>query len=643
MNTQRIVKHKERICEGQRWVLRHSRQFRRRFGLTKPVQLLLLAVVGLMLVTFAVAPAAQARQGGNPHAHDKYDDLETYLRADAANFRLALLRTYLPKNGRNALPLPTLQKIVADGSVMPPLPECKATPLIDKGAVDFSSLLSQLANGEGDEINFVVGLARALNIDPDPTNFPACAWWGHVDERFFNWIFPDATATYWFQPFIAPPQTNEYPQWLIRGQFVEERYKSYALYDTHFNPFEWSVDGPTGNTLIFDSTVTDYQMKPSDGLNPFITPGLPVSDYGYFQIIMKNQPTYADSQLPETNVIPMQTNMQPGTGQYTREGGHIPLPVPCGREDSLFACPLEGIFQIPSKRLEQGVVSNVNNAYVVTITDQLTPRLDQPLQQGPYALVIRGRMPRTTGSENPPADIECQKNPQQSFDVCYCQRNPDACEPIPWTGKGNPYDPSQDVYSGPRFRQDSIDMRYWSICTAVYARPYPTIGNILPKERFRENTGCVPDSDIIQTRADGTPDPQGGWFTVVVTTEDNKPDIFKDENGGVRNKTVGANWIQGVAGVKMLINLRNMFANDNFPYAGTRAEADSAWQSTFMTMQDYYPVISATCTVKLINTEGWGACVAPAITTDTCGSLPSCDQSDTRSPIGAPGIVSPTQ
>jgi len=358
---------------------------------------------------------------------------------------------------------------------------------------------------------------------------------------------------------------------------------------------------------------------------------------------MKNQPTYADSQLTDTNVIPMQSNTSSGNSLYTREGGKIPLPVPCGRDDSPSACPLEGIFQIPSKRLEQGVVSNVNNAYVITVTNQLTPQASEPLQQGPFALVIRGRMPRTTGSENPPSDVPCQKGPGQSYDVCYCQRNPSACEPIAWTGKGNPYDPGEQVYSGPLVRRDSIDMRYWSICTAVYARPYPTIGNILPEERFRENTGCVPDSDIIQTDADGNPDTNGGWFTVVVTTDANKPDIFKDENGGARNKTVGANWVQGVAGVKMLINLRNMFANDNFPYAGTRAEADSAWQSTYNTMQQYYPVVSATCSVKLINTEGWGACVAPAIKVDTCGPLASCDRTDARSPIGVPGVVSPTQ
>ena len=133
---------------------------------------------------------------------------------------------------------------------------------------------------------------------------------------------------------------------------------------------------------------------------------------------------------------------------------------------------------------------------------------------------------------------------------------------------------------------------------------------------------------------------------MVVPTAEDKPDIFLDENGGVRNKTVGANWIQGVAGVKMLINLRNMFANDNFAYAGTRAEADSAWQSTYNTMQEYYPVISATCSVDLINTEGWGACVAPIPKADTCGPLNTCISTDTRdtsSPIGVPGVVSATQ
>ncbi len=650
MKTQLFETYKQYAVIARQWVLEQHRQFRRVASRSQLPRCLLLAVTGLLLAVVIAVPPGYARDNHHRHMrhhhnqyYDQYDRLESYLRANAENFRLALLRTYLPKNGRRALPLPTIQQVMADGSVQAPLPMCRLTSSIADGNVDFTSLLQKLESGDGDEISLIVELARALRIDPDPANFPSCAWWGYVDERFMNWIFPDATATYWFQPFIAPPQEDNYPQWLIRGKFVEERYKSYALYDTHFNPFEWTVTGPTNNMLIFDSTVTDYQMKPSDGQNPFIMENLPVSDYGSFQVLMKNQPTYEDSLLPETNVIPMQTNTQQGQSQYTREGGSIPLPVPCGRDDSLFPCPVEGMFQIPSKRLEQGVVSNVNNAYVVTITDQLTPSLSEPLQHGPYALVIRGRMPRTIGSENPPADIDCQKSPGQSFDVCYCQRNPSACEPIPWTGKDNVYDPNETVYSGPRFRQDSIDMRYWSICTAVYARPYPTIGNILPAHRFRENTGCVPDSDIMQTRADGTPDPQGGWFTVVVTTEENKPDIFKEENGGVRNATVGANWIEGVAGVKMLVNLRNMFANDNFPFAGTRAGADSAWQSTFNTMEEYYPVVSATCTMDLINKEGWGACVAPAIVVDTCGSLATCNRSDTLSPIGVAGVVSPSQ
>jgi hypothetical protein len=604
----------------------------------------LLSVAGVCATDAQAQPSAAQTVQQNKHYQDGYDQLETYLRANVQNARLALYRTYLPKNGRRAVPLPTIQRVTSDGTEAP-LPECALTSRIDNGSVDFSSLLQMLTDGTGDEIDFIVGLARALRIDPTPENFPSCAWWGFVDERFFDWIFPDATATYWFQPFLAPPQDQEYPQWLIRGQFVQERYKSYALYDAHFNPFEWLTNDSSGDSLIFDSTVTDYQMKPSDGENPFITPNLPVDQYGFFKVLMKNQPAYSDSQLSDTNVIPMQSNTQAGQGQYTREGAKIPLPVPCGRSDSPSACPLEGIFQIPSKRLEQGVVSNVNNAYVVTVTDQLTPRATEPLQQGPFALVIRGRMPRTTGSANPPSAIQCRKTARQSFDVCYCQRNPDACEPVPWTGKGNPYDPAQQVYSGPLDpnQRDSLDMRYWSICTAVYARPYPTIGNILPRERFRENTGCVPDSDIIQTDADGTPDPHGGWFTVVITTEENKPDIFKDQNGGVRNATVGANWIQGVAGVKMLVNLRNMFANDNFKFAATRAEADSAWQSTYNTMQEYYPVISATCSVQLINTQGWGACVAPALTADTCGALSTCQRTDARSPIGVPGAVSATQ
>lgn len=573
---------------------------------------------------------------------DKYAAMEALLRDDAndGRFRVALLRSYLPFGGRRSVPLPSIEKFI-DGEGQGELPLCALVR--DQGDVDFSSVEQLLTERSGDEIDLIVELARVLQIPVDNGHpFPHCRWWGYVDERIFNWIFPDATATYWFMPFIAPDPDDTISEWQIIGDFVRERYKSFALYDQHFNPFEYQVPGVE---KYLNSTVTDFEMKPFKGSNPF-REDVPLSEYGQFKVVMKSQPTQADVEATDMNVVPMHRTEGLGdSSQFQRASAGIPLPLPCNTDspDSDVTCPVPNLFQVPAPNLEQGVVSNINNAYIVSVTDSLTvPASDTRLLR-PVALVMRGRIPLTSGSRNPPSEAPCTLDTDESEDACYCERNPDACLPVPWAREDNPLDPNgPPLYIGPKLVRDQVlQMRYWSICNSVYEIPYPTIGNILPQNRRRENTGCVPDSDIIQTDEVGNVDPHGGWFTVVVTAEDAKPNIFQPEAGGVRNARVGANWIQGVEGRKMLINLRNMYSSTGFENGVTRAEADSSWVTAFRKMGDFYPVIYAICPVERINQFGWGSCVAPQIQ-GTCGDIEGCS-SESFDGVGVAGVASPTQ
>jgi hypothetical protein len=94
------------------------RQFRATSGRSKPAHLLVPVLARMRALTFPAAPAADARnrndRHGPEHGPSQYQRLESYLRANAENFRLALLRTYLPRNGRRALPLPTIQQAIGD-------------------------------------------------------------------------------------------------------------------------------------------------------------------------------------------------------------------------------------------------------------------------------------------------------------------------------------------------------------------------------------------------------------------------------------------------------------------------------------------------------------------------------------------------
>ncbi len=614
----------------------------------------LLAVLSIVALTGSLASPVFARGGGGGGGDgDSIFDyprpsnrslraMEDYLRdLDPDDITLALYRTYLPFRGRRAVPLPSIEEFKR-GRGQGELDLCPITRVLDERFINFSRVYDLLISREGDGVDFLVEMARALRVPVtlEPENdFPFCAWWGFVDERFFNWIFPDSVATYWFQPFIAPGRNNNNrDQWHLEGRFIRERYKSFALYDFAFNPFEWEAGGAYVN-----STVTDFELIPVTGRSPW-REKIPLLQYGTFKIIITSAPTRQDILSDDFNVIPFYSNVIESE-RFVRERAGIPLPLPCNRDDpdNTVTCPNEDMFQVPAAELEQGVVSNVNNAYVVSITKSLTVPLSEPRTQRPVALVIRGKVPLTPGSRQPPNNEACDTNILTSEDACYCQRNPDACQAVPWIRiPSQARNPGEPRYLGPRDREDrDLEMRYWSICTAVYNIPYPTIGNILPRNRLRENTGCVPDSDIIQTNKNGKPKPDGGWFTAVVSSEAAKPEVFKiDAAGGSRNTLVGANWIEGVEGVKILINLRNMYPSTNFDKSVGRVGADSSWVTAFNTMKKFYPVINAICPVERINKLGWGACIAPRID-DTCGR-PDCDRFE-ETAIGPAGIASPSQ
>ncbi|MEM7021206.1 MAG: hypothetical protein AAF637_01305 [Pseudomonadota bacterium] len=248
----------------------------------------------------------------------------------------------------------------------------------------------------------------------------------------------------------------------------------------------------------------------------------------------------------ETNVLPFLENPEQSIGLT----GSFPMPAPCNSVDSTYACSLEGMFTSPPAAYQSSVFSNVNNTYLPAVIHFDTPD---------RVYVIRGKLPKT----------------------------PPGTSPTPWP-------------------DSAYELRYWSLCNAVYVRPYPTI----------TDDGCVADLDVVLDR--------DRYYTLVVSSADARPSNATKENGAV--------WIRGIEWVRNILVVRNMLPVD-FPYAAQNVIKDGSWKSAFRVMQEYYPAITVACTTSFYEAHGWQGCIAPPRDGTFDPSMPGG--------VGTPGAASP--
>ncbi len=226
----------------------------------------------------------------------------------------------------------------------------------------------------------------------------------------------------------------------------------------------------------------------------------------------------------ERNALPL---LQDPTAAQSATHVSIPLPPPCGRAGAP-ACTLPGVFISPPAEDQSSVFSNPDNTYL--------PAIIRPNQRD-EVWVVRGKLPRTPRGESPVA------------------------------------------WPNPRYQ-----LRYWSLCTAIYARPYPTI----------TNGGCLVDNDVVTDNK--------GFYTIVVSTARARPSTATTQNG--------VNWLRVRPGVANLLIVRNMLGA-GFPYSTQNVTKDGSWQTAYLSMRQYYPSITVQCTTAHYLASGWQGCVAP--------------------------------
>jgi hypothetical protein len=510
----------------------------------------MLAPLTLLTVVLAVPIAAQGSNVGQRNL-----SLREFTDALPENFRFVLLRSYLPADGRNDVQLPTIS--VKRNGQTTALPEC---PWRTTSLRDFKQAERAIASEKFDIRDVVETIAKIIKLRAvGPA--PYCAWWFVVDNQTFNIAFPDSNATYWATPFLAEPGT----ELVIDGEYGNMRYMSLAVYDQNLNYYEYSpVSGGCANSAsgpCFGSYISDYQIDPIGGdINPFQDAlGSPNASY---QVTITPSPQDYDSLANVLPALSSQSGCLPGQSCNDSDGDppigaennllndHVGIfPAPCNFEGSPFTCSVEAMFSSPPTAIQSSVVSNPDNAYLPTWIDARDQIVPLDFQEPDKVFVIRGKLPKT----------------------------PPGTSPVPWPN-------------------DDYDMRYWSICSAVYFVPYPTV---------ESDAACIADLDINRTNKAGQPKPNGNWFTVIVSTRDARPDIDY--------AAVGANWLEATDLSRGILILRNMLPSENFTKAAQNAPRDGSWISAFRTMGNYYPAITVACNKQHLEENGWGGCVAPKI------------------------------
>ena len=511
---------------------------------------ILLTLLAIFLILPSTAPELYAGQSTMP--------LREFVQALPENGRFVLLRSYLPTNGRESVQLPSIT-VVKNGQSTT-LPECpwRSTSLRDHRQAE-----QKIASERFNIRRVVKTIARIIGLDPvGPA--PFCAWWFVVDNQTFNIAFPDSNATYWATPFLADADT----QLVIDGTYGDMRYMSLAVYDQKFNYYEYSPE-PNGCASdatgpCFGSYIADYQINPVEGdVNPFQNAAGTPNDR-YTVTITPSPQTTPGNVLPalssRSGCLPGQScndpNGEPAIGAENNalndHGGLFP--APCNSRRSPFTCALEGMFSSPPTAIQSSVVSNPDNAYLPTWIDARNNVRRRDHQKPGKVFVVRGRLPRT----------------------------PLGTSPVVWPN-------------------DNYDLRYWSICSAVYAVPYPTV---------ESDAACLADRDINRTNEAGQPDENGDWYTVIVSTRKARPNIDY--------AAAGANWLEATRLSRDILIVRNMLPAAGFAQAAQNAPRDGSWISAFRTMGDYYPAITVACTKEHLEQNGWGGCVAPKIE-DTAG------------------------
>jgi hypothetical protein len=395
-----------------------------------------------------------------------------------------------------------------------------------------------------------------------------CAWATRGDRETSNIAYPDAAATYWAVSYdLAADQTLE-----LQGSFPEARYASFISY------------GPYGGVV---DVLTDREIRPDPGsTNPFRDTSREGGEHRYTVVVS------ADAGATEPNVVTARP--APGSDAATRTAppttvgadGSGPSEDPGaantlgdGGDDGIKGTVIYRVY-VPDDADDPTGGAGLPD---VTLVDATGDRYAIPTCPSPGASPRARELAQTYGppTDRPappqPAFIRPQQgaanlypNPDNVYIATIAEHRPGRVVVVQGTAPTFP-DPAdgRPVGSGEQ-------VRYWSLCTNEYRKPYPV-------------SFCVVDRDVAL-------DDQGR-YTIVVSTPEDRPSNATSADG--------VTWLEwGSTEVDNLLLLRHMLADPDFAESATNLEPGALASST---MGAYAPQ-GTYCPRDVFETQGPAGC-----------------------------------
>ena len=358
-----------------------------------------------------------------------------------------------------------------------------------------------------------------------------CAWPYITTRDTLNVAYPDTSATYWSMSYnLAAGDRIE-----IAGTFPESRYFSFVTYNlmgapvSHLSDRAVQADPGSSNPFADPEALPGgtYSLTVSSSGEPHIL-GNQLETGGVKGSLIYRVYVSDDSEDPKGGVELPTVNVR------RRDGSTVPIgtcPNPgadpnIARLVNAFGPPTDvapldpPLFKRPPPFI--GLYANPDNGYVAAVAGH----------QAGKVVVIRAKAPTVP-------DTEAGESPAVA----------------------------------------GRDMRYWSMCTNEYRKPYPV-------------TDCTHDTKV--------PLDSNGWYTIVASTPADRP-----ANTSAADGVAWLNW--GSTAQDMLLILRNMLPADTFAHDVFEVPPG---QPVAPTMGDYAP-LTATCDRATFEAGGHAACGLP--------------------------------
>jgi hypothetical protein len=379
----------------------------------------------------------------------------------------------------------------------------------------------------------LVGAGRAgappiITADAGAAPVSTCGWPLQANPDLLNIAWPDQSAEYWAAPFYATPGSAM----TIRGQFPLARYMSFHLYE---------------GSMPVDA-VTDYQIQPTTGTNPFVAGarrtlgGTYVLHVVYGQRPQNPAPNtlYAASLNGEPNVaglILYRLYLPQGD-----ETGEVPLPeVDYASATGASALPCPDTSAVDKGSLNQLIASS---SLPADWPAEVPPTSSQPS----WGLARSGGSPTSVG----PVTVRTGNPFFANFDNTYLSLDVyrDRGAVLAFRAKAPTF---ADTARAPLM--PTAQLRYWSVCSNEFATT-----------RY---VACTPDQSMRLDR--------NGYFTVVISDPAHKP----------ANLLRSDNWLPAGPYPDTFVLYRQMLPEPLFAQAIQFAPSAAAAPQT---MGAYYPV-----------------------------------------------------